>query len=185
MKTPITLRSTLNNASWTQRGAAALLAAALIFTLTLALRATTHTPAAAPAVRQAAPAAHNSNVAIGSTGSAYDGRAYWAGQPAAHNSNVSIGSTGSAYDGGQYGALGSVARSADSLPVIGTGSVYDGGRYNVPLAARGATSSLPAIGTGSAFNGGAYVTARPAVRSPNMPVIGTGSAYDGGNYGGN
>ena len=74
MRTYITLRSTLSNVSWTQRGAAALLIAALIFTLTLALRPTTHAPASTPAVRQAAPAARNPNRPEIGTGSAYDGQ---------------------------------------------------------------------------------------------------------------
>ena len=99
MKTNITLRSTLSNASWARRGAAALLMAAIIFTVTLALRPSTHVPAATPAVRQAAPAARNPNMPVIGTGSAYDGGAYVTEQPAAHNPNMPVIGTGSAYDG--------------------------------------------------------------------------------------
>jgi hypothetical protein len=99
MKTYITLRSTLSNVSWTQRGAAALLMAALIFTLALALRPNTHALVSTPAVRQAAPAARNPNVPISGTGSAYDGGSYVTKRPAARNPNVPISGTGSAYDG--------------------------------------------------------------------------------------
>jgi hypothetical protein len=74
MKTYITLRSTLSSVSWIQRGVAALLMAALMFTLILALQPNTHAPASTPAVRQATPAARNPNVPISGTGSAYDGQ---------------------------------------------------------------------------------------------------------------
>jgi hypothetical protein len=98
MKTYITLRSTLSNVSWTQRGAAALLMAALIITLALALRPNTHASVFTPAVRKAAPAARNPNVPISGTGSAYDGGSYVTKRPAARNPNVPISGTGSAYD---------------------------------------------------------------------------------------
>ncbi len=105
MKTPITLRSTLSNASWTQPGAVALLVAALMFALTLALQPNAHVPASAPAVRQAAPAARNPNVPINDTGSAYDGQSHqqaWvAAFHATHSSPIqSVAS--SAYDGQAY-----------------------------------------------------------------------------------
>jgi hypothetical protein len=102
LKTHITLRSTLSNASWTQRGAAALLMVALILTLALALRPSTHAPASTPAVRQAAPAARNPNLPVTGAGSAYDGSAYveyLTGRPAARNPNLPVIGTGSAYDG--------------------------------------------------------------------------------------
>src|SRR6476660_2373892 len=105
MKAHITLRSTLSNTSWMVRGAAALLLAMFIFTLTLALLANPPAPVATPAIGQAA--------------------------PAARSPNVPISSFGSAYDGGQYGDLASVARHSPSLPVLGTGSAYDGGAYRV------------------------------------------------------
>ena len=56
MKNHLTLRSTLSSASWSQRGAALLLLAALILTLALGLRPTPHASAPTPAVHQAAPA---------------------------------------------------------------------------------------------------------------------------------
>jgi hypothetical protein len=109
MKTPITLRSTWSNASWTQRGAAALLLmAALMVALTLALRLNIHAPVSAPAVRQAAPAARNPNMPVIGTGSAYDGQSYVTERPVARNPN---------------------------MPVIGTGSAYDGQSYQLPLIA--------------------------------------------------
>jgi hypothetical protein len=76
MKTYITVRSTLSNASWIQRGMAVLLllVTALMFTLTLALRPSTHAPASTPAVRQAQPAVRNPNLPVIGTGSAYDGQ---------------------------------------------------------------------------------------------------------------
>ena len=49
MKTHLSLRSTLSNVSWFQRGAAALLMAALMVALTLPWRTTTYPPVAAPA----------------------------------------------------------------------------------------------------------------------------------------
>src|SRR5262245_40945848 len=99
MKTNITLRSTLSNASWARRGAAALLMAAIIFTLTLALRPNTHVPTSTPAVRQAAPAARNPNMPVISTGSVYDGGSSVTEQPAARNPNMPVIGTGSVYDG--------------------------------------------------------------------------------------
>ena len=99
MKAYFTLRSTLSNVSWSQRGMAALLLAALIFTLILALRPNTHTPASTPAIRQAAPAARNPNVPISGTGSAYDGGSYVTKRPTVRNPNVPVIGTGSAYDG--------------------------------------------------------------------------------------
>src|SRR5262245_21973390 len=103
MKAHITLGSTLSNTSWMVRGAAALLvAAALIFTITLTLRPSAQAPAAAPAVQQAAPAARNPYIPVIGMGSAYDGRAYGNALPAARNSHVPAIGTGSAYDGGAY-----------------------------------------------------------------------------------
>src|SRR5262245_10439948 len=99
MKIPITLRSTLSNISWMVRGAAALLVAALIFTIALTLRPNAQVPAAAPAIQQAA--------------------------PAARNPHVPISGTGSAYDGGAYGITRPAARTWPSVPAVGTGSVYD------------------------------------------------------------
>jgi hypothetical protein len=99
VKTNVTLRSTLSNASWIQRGTTALLAAALMFALTLALRPNTHVPPSTPAVRQAAPAARNPNMPVIGTGSAYDGGSYGTRQPAARNPNIPVIGTGSAYDG--------------------------------------------------------------------------------------
>jgi hypothetical protein len=103
MKTYITLRSTLSNAPWTRRGAAALLMAALIFTLAVALRPTTHMPASTPAVRPATPAARNPNMPVIGTGSAYDGQPYTRAvrpaTPAARNPNMPVIGTGSAYNG--------------------------------------------------------------------------------------
>ena len=99
MKTHITYRSTLSHTSWIQRGAAALLMAALIFTLALVLRPTTHAPASTPAVRQAAPAARNPNMLVIGTGSAYDGGSYVTKRPAVRNPNLPVIGTGSAYDG--------------------------------------------------------------------------------------
>ena len=107
MQTYLTLRATLRNTPWIQRGAAALLLmAALIFTLTLALRPNTHAPAATPAVRQAAPvvrpaapAVRNPNVPVIGTGSAYDGGSYVTKRPVLRNPNVPISGTGSAYNG--------------------------------------------------------------------------------------
>jgi hypothetical protein len=132
MKTHITLRSTFSNTSWFQRGAAALLLAVVILTLTLlALLPNTPAPVAPPVVRQAAPAARNPNVPISGTGSAYDGGHYGSRVPAPRaSSNVPISGTGSAYDGGHYGAAVPVLRTTLDLSTIGTGSVYDGGHYN-------------------------------------------------------
>jgi hypothetical protein len=125
MRNYITFRSTLSNASWIQRGAAALLMAALMFTLTLALRPSTHAPASTPAVRQAAPAAHNPNMPLIGTGSAYDGGAYVTERPAVRNPNVPVIGTGSAYDGRAY-VTERPAVPNPNMPVIGTGSAYDG-----------------------------------------------------------
>jgi hypothetical protein len=125
MKTYITLRSTLSSASWNQRGTAALLMAAVIFTLILALRPNTHAPVSAPAVRQSAPAARNPNVPVIGTGSAYDGGSYVTERPAARNPNVPVIGTGSAYDGGSYVTERPAVRNPN-VPVIGTGSAYDG-----------------------------------------------------------
>ncbi len=129
MKTNITLRSTLSNASWARRGAAALLMAAIIFTVTSALRPSTHVPAATPAVRQAAPAARNPNMPVIGTGSAYDGQSYASAvrqaAPAARNPNMPVIGTGSAYDGGAYVTERPAAHNPN-MPVIGTGSAYDG-----------------------------------------------------------
>jgi hypothetical protein len=99
MRTYITLRSTLSNASWNQRGAAALLIAALMSALTLALWPTTHAPASTPPVRQAAPAARNPNRPLIGTGSAYDGGAYVTERSAVRNPNLPVIGAGSAYDG--------------------------------------------------------------------------------------
>jgi hypothetical protein len=74
MKTYVSLRSTLSNVSWIQRGLAALLMAALMFTLTLALRPNIHAPVPTPAARQTAPAARNPNMPVIGAGSAYDGQ---------------------------------------------------------------------------------------------------------------
>jgi len=99
MKNHLTLRSTLSNASWSQRGAALLLIAALIFTLALALRPTTRAPAPTLAVRRAGPAVRNPNVPVIGTGSAYDGGSYVTQRPAVRNPNMPVIGAGSAYDG--------------------------------------------------------------------------------------
>src|SRR5262245_14770240 len=99
MKTNITLRTTLSSATWTRLGVAALLVAALVVTLTLALRPNTHAPASTPVVRQAAPAARNPNVPVIGAGSAYDGGTSLTKRPAVRNPNVPVIGTGSAYDG--------------------------------------------------------------------------------------
>jgi hypothetical protein len=133
LKTFITFRSTLSNATRIQRGAAALLMAAIMFTLTLAMQPNTHAPASTPPARQAAPAASNPSVPAPIAGSAYDGSAYVeyltgraaAHSPAAHNPNVPVIGTGSAYDGGSYVTEPPVVRNPN-MPVIGTGSAYDG-----------------------------------------------------------
>ena len=156
MKTYITLRSTWSNTSWTQRGATALLLAALLFTLTLALRPNTHAPASAPAVQQAAPAARNPNVPITGTGSAYDGSHYGSLVSAPQTAlNVSISGTGSANEGGHYGSSIPALLRSPNVPISGTGSAYDGGDYRLvrttPLAP--VNPNLPISGTGSAYNG--------------------------------
>jgi hypothetical protein len=128
MKTYISLRSTLSNASWIQRGAAALFMAALLFTLTLAVRPSLPGPASTPAVGQPAPAIHNPNVPVVGAGSAYDGSAYveyLTRRSAASNPNVPVIGTGSAYDGGSYVTERPAAHNPN-VPVIGTGSAYDG-----------------------------------------------------------
>jgi hypothetical protein len=100
MKTDITFRSTLSNASWAQRIAvAALLLVVLMFTLTLALSSTTRAPTSPSTAHQAAPAARNPNVPVIGTGSAYDGGSYVTRRPAVRNPNVPVIGTGSAYDG--------------------------------------------------------------------------------------
>jgi hypothetical protein len=100
MKTYITLRSTLSNASWIQRGAAALLLmAALIITLTLALRPNTHIPASAPPVRQAAPAVLKPTMPVIGTGSAYNGGTYVTERPVVLKPTMPVIGTGSAYNG--------------------------------------------------------------------------------------
>src|SRR5262245_40559480 len=98
MKTYITLRSAIDNTSWLQRGAAALLVAALGLTLALAVRPNTSAPAAAPAIQQAAPAARDPNVPINGIGSAYDGGQYSATRPATFSSSVPVVGTGLAYN---------------------------------------------------------------------------------------
>ena len=155
MKTQITLRSTLSNTSWMVRGTAALLvAAALIFTIALALRPNAQAPAAAPAIQQAAPAARNPHVPISGTGSAYDGGTYGAVRPAAHNPNRALVGTGSAYDGGAYGITRPAARTWPSVPVMGTGSVYDGQSYAASQVAPQPVRGVPALhSTGSAYDG--------------------------------
>jgi hypothetical protein len=157
MKPPITLRSTLSNTSWSQCGAVALLlVAALMFTLTLALRANTYAPASAPAVRPAAPAARNLNVPI--TG------------------------TGSAYDGSHYGSLVSAPQTAPNVPISGTGSAYDGGHYGSSIPALLRSPNVPISGTGSAYDGGDYRLVRTTPLAPvnlNVPISGTDSAYNG------
>jgi hypothetical protein len=181
MKTPITLRSTLSNASWTQRGAAALLlAAALIFALTLILRPNTHAPAATPAVRQAALAARNLNVPISGAGSAYDGGTYSAVQPAAHNSNVSIRGAGSAYDGGTFSAVQPAAHNSN-VSIRGTGSTYDGKAYaGALLPVPHAAHRFPIrTAASSAYDGQLYQSAHPVAAPASPALIGIGSAYDG------
>jgi len=128
MKTYISLRSTLGNASWIQRGAAALLMVALLFTLTLVVRPNIPALTSTPAVRQAAPAARNPNISVIGTGSAYDGGAYveyLTGRSVERNPNIPVIGTGSAYDGGAYVRERPAARNPN-IPVIGTGSAYDG-----------------------------------------------------------
>jgi hypothetical protein len=108
MKTYITLRSTLSNVSWNQRGAVALLVA-IIFALTLALRPSPQAPASTPALRKATPAARNPNTPVMGTGSAYDGGTYAeyltprmpldSSSSVAPNVNLPVMGTGSAYDG--------------------------------------------------------------------------------------
>jgi hypothetical protein len=99
MKTYITLRSTLSNASWIQRGAAALLMVALMFTLALALRPNAHMPASTSPVRQAAPAVLSPTMPVIGTGSAYDGGAYVTERPVVLSPTMPVIGTGSAYDG--------------------------------------------------------------------------------------
>jgi hypothetical protein len=125
MKTHITLRSTLSDTSWIQRGAGALLMVALLFTLTLVVRPIIPAPTSAPAVRQAASAARNPNAPVIGAGSAYDGGSYVTERPAPRNPNMPVIGTGSAYDGGSYVTERSAPRNPN-VPVIGTGSVYDG-----------------------------------------------------------
>jgi hypothetical protein len=127
MKTYISLRSTLSSASRIQRGAAALLMVALLFTFTLVVRPNIPALTSAPAARQAAPAAHNSHVPVTGAGSAYDGSAYveYLTGRAAANPNVPVIGAGSAYDGGAYGTQRPATRNPN-MPVIGTGSAYDG-----------------------------------------------------------
>jgi hypothetical protein len=115
----------LSSASWAHRSTAALLMAALIFTLIFALLPSTHAPAPAPTARQATPAVHNPNTPITGTGSAYDGGAYVQERPAARNPNTPIAGTGSAYDGGAY-VQERPAMSSPNTPITGTGSAYDG-----------------------------------------------------------
>jgi hypothetical protein len=99
LKTNITLRSPLSNVSWFQRGAAALLTAALIFTFAFAWRPNTHTPAPTPATHQTAPQARNPNYPVIGAGSAYDGGSYVTTRPPAPNPNNPVIGTGSVYDG--------------------------------------------------------------------------------------
>jgi hypothetical protein len=154
MKTHLTLRSTLSNTSWTQRGAAALLLiAALIFTLTLALRPNTHAPASAPAVQQAAPAARNPNMPV-------------------------IG-TGSAYDGSHYGSLLAAPQTVPHVPISGMGSVYDGSHYGSLLAAPQTVPHVPISGMGSAYDGQTHRSPHPVAVPASPALIGSGSAYDG------
>jgi hypothetical protein len=96
MKAHITLRSTIGNTSWLQRGAAALLVAVVVFTLAAALRPNVYMPA----VQHAAPAARHSNVPISGTGSAYDGGAYGIVRPVTVSEKVPVIGAGSAYNGG-------------------------------------------------------------------------------------
>jgi len=182
MKTPITLRSTLSNTSWTQRGAVALLVAALMFALTLALQPNAHVPASAPAVRQAAPAARNPNVPINDTGSAYDGQSHqqaWvAAFHATHSSPIqSVAS--SAYDGQAYPAVRPVVRNT---PIrTAASSAYDGQSHrSAAPAVRVASPSAPIqSAASSAYNGQAYRSPHPVTVSASPALIGTGSAYDG------
>ncbi|HET9223666.1 MAG TPA: hypothetical protein VFO07_14230 [Roseiflexaceae bacterium] len=128
MKTYITFRSTLSSTSWIQRGAAALLMTALIFTFTLVLRPSIDAPASTPAIHPAAPAAHSPNTPAIGAGSAYDGSAYveyLTGRSVASNPNVPVVGAGSAYDGGAYGSERPATRNPN-VPVIGSGSAYDG-----------------------------------------------------------
>jgi hypothetical protein len=162
MKAPITFRSTLSNASWTQRGAAALLlVAALIFTLTLVLRANTHAPASAPAVRQAARLAGSSAV----VGASQAAPRYLLG---GHGELVA----------GASNAQAARRITAVSPALIGTGSAYNGQLYQAaPPVAAPASPAL--IGTGSAYNGQLYQAAPPVAAPASSALIGTGSAYDG------
>src|SRR5262245_9265383 len=131
MKTYFSLRSTLSNASWIQRSAAALFMAVLLFTLTLAVRPNLSAPASIPAAAQAAPATHNPSVPVIGVGAAYNGSAYveyLTRRSVASNPNVPVIGAGSAYDGGAYGTKQPAVRNPN-VPVIGAGSAYDGGAY--------------------------------------------------------
>jgi hypothetical protein len=155
MKTYGTLRSTLSNASWIQRGAGTLLMVALLFALTLVVRPIIPAPASTPAVPQAAPVMYNPHVPVVGAGSAYDGSAYV-----------------------EY-LTGRAAPSAPHVPVVGAGSAYDGGAYGTerPVVRN---PNVPVVGAGSAYDGGAYGTERPVVRNPKRPVIiGTDIVDDG------
>jgi hypothetical protein len=152
MKTYFSLRSTLSNASWIQRGAGTLLMLALLFALTLVVRPIIPAPTSAPAVPQAAPAAHNPNVPVIGAGTAYDGSAYV-----------------------EY-LTGRSATFTPNVPVIGAGSAYDGGAYGRPVVRN---PNMPVVGAGSAYDGGAYGTKRPVVRKNRPVIIGTDTVYDG------
>jgi hypothetical protein len=189
MKTHLTLRSTLSNTSWTQRGAVAqLLVAALMVALTLALRPAIHVPAPAPAVRQAAPTARNPNMPVIGTGSAYDGSAYveyLLSSPIAPSSNVPISGTRSAYDGMPYRAASTKATHMVHHSPIQTASssAYDGqtGRSFRPVIVT--TRQMPMqTAASSAYDGQAYQTRHRVaiVAGPSNPIqFATSSAYTG------
>jgi hypothetical protein len=134
MKAYISFRSTLSNVSWLQRGVAALVMAALIFTLALAWRANLQPPAARPpaAIPAAQPSANSTSLGIRSP---YDSSAYVeyltprmpivAPPVAAPNPNMPVIGAGSAYDGGSYVTHRPSVRNPNT-PAIGTGSAYDG-----------------------------------------------------------
>jgi hypothetical protein len=134
MKAYMSIRSTLSNVSWPQRGVAALLMAALIITLALAWRANLQPPAAqAPvAIPAAQPSANGISLGIRSP---YDGSAYVeyltprmlivAPPVAAPNPNTPVIGAGSAYDGRPYVTHRPAVRNPNT-PVIGTSSAYDG-----------------------------------------------------------
>ncbi len=104
MKTYFTLRSTLSNTSWIQRGTAVLvLTSALMFTLIQALQPTTHAPASTPAVHQVVRPTRNPNIPVIGAGSAYDGQPHGTAirqvvRPT-RNPNIPVIGAGSAYDG--------------------------------------------------------------------------------------